>query len=496
MKAIIIGSGFASLSAACYLARDGYDVEVFEKNATLGGRAQKWISNGYQFDMGPSWYWMPEVFEEFYNDFGKTTSDFYELERLSPSYQVVWNTGMDSIPSDYDQLLEYFERYEPGSSAKLESFLKQAELKYEVGMKQFVEKPSLSVAEYLDPQLLISGAKLDLLVSIRKHIKKYFKNPRLIQLLEFPILFLGAEPAKTPALYSMMNYADMKLGTWYPQGGMFKVVEAMVQIATAQGVQFHTKSGVDRILVEENKATGIEVGGIEHYADLVISGADYHHTEKLLPDPLRNYSDSYWQSRTMAPSCLLYYIGLDTTIPGLEHHNLFFEQDFDQHAKDIYTDHTWPKEPLFYVSCTSKTDPRVAPQGGENLFALIPVSTELEDTPEIRQKYFDMICQRIEDSFGVNIKEHLVVYRDYAGMDFKKDYNAFKGNAYGLANTLKQTAFLKPKCRNKHLDNLFYAGQLTVPGPGVPPAIVSGRIVSNLIIKEYSHETTIRPSFL
>lgn len=486
-KIIVIGAGIAGLSASSYLAKDGYDVTIFEKNSHIGGRARKFEAEGFTFDMGPSWYWMPDVFEKFYNDFGKTCSDFYELKRLDPSYKVVWknNEGID-IPSDMKELEALFERFEKGSAVKLQQFLKEAAYKYEVGINDLVYKPSLSLLEFADMRLLNGLMKMDVLTSMKKHIRQFVSHPFLIELLEFPILFLGALAKNTPALYSLMNYADMSLGTWYPMGGMHKIIEAFESIALENGVKIICNSDVKEINVSGSNVRGVMVNGKEYLADAIVGAGDYHHIEqKLLKPEHRQYTEAYWESRKLAPSCVLYYLGLNKKINGLQHHNLFFDADFEKHAEEIYTDIKWPSDPLFYACITTKTDISQAPQGCENLFLLVPISTELsEDTEATRNHYLQTMIDRIEKHTGQNISENIIYKRSYSISDFKGDYYSFKGNAYGLANTLTQTAILKPRIKSKKIKNLYYTGQLTVPGPGVPPSIISGNVVANLIKKE------------
>jgi phytoene desaturase len=487
-KIVVIGSGFAGLSAACNLAAGGYDVTVLEKNSVPGGRARKFEAEGFVFDMGPSWYWMPDVFEQFFARFGKKVSDYYDLKRLDPSY-VVWFGEHDrvDIPADMKALESLFEQIEPGSGPRLQKFLAEAGYKYRVGMREFVHKPSDSILEFADWRVLGSMFRLDMFTSMSKHVRSFFRNDKLIRLLEFPVLFLGATPQKTPALYSLMNYADMSLGTWYPMGGMFRIVEGMVSLARELGVAFEMNSEVRQIYVPNGRATTVITHqGTEYPADVVVGAADYHHIDtSLLDERVRNYSEKYWDSRTMAPSCLLYYIGVNKRLDRLEHHNLFFDEDFGRHAREIYETPAWPEKPLFYVSAPSKTDPSVAPPGCENLFLLIPVAPGLADTPEIRKRYYDMTMERLERLTGQQIREHVTWCRSYAHADFVSDYHAFKGNAYGLANTLLQTAFLKPKLKNRHVDNLYYTGQLTVPGPGVPPSLISGQVVAGEIAKRF-----------
>jgi phytoene desaturase len=492
-KVIIIGSGFSGLSAACFLAKAGYDVTVVEKQATPGGRARQLKEQGFVFDIGPSWYWMPEVFERFFNCFGKKVSDYYQLNRLNPSYRIYWPQDEMDIPADYNELKQLFETIEAGSGVELDAFMAEAAYKYNVGINKLVHKPGRSITEFLDWEVIRGVFKLDVFTNMRKHISKYFKHPKLREMMEFPVLFLGALPQNTPALYSLMNYADIKLGTWYPQGGMYKIVEGMYSLAKQLGVKFEFNCNVTSINVIENKATSITTTNNEQQttnnflADIVVGAADYNFIEtKLLPQNCRTYSDEYWDKRVMAPSCLLYYIGLNKKIDGVLHHSLFFDTNFEVHGNEIYTKPEWPTNPLFYVSVTSVTDNTAAPEGCENLFFLIPVATGLTgDTEELRDRYFNSIVQRFESRIGQKITDNIIYKKSYSVSNFINDYNSFKGNAYGLANTLLQTAVLKPACKSKKVKNLFYTGQLTVPGPGVPPSLISGEVVAKEVIKQF-----------
>jgi phytoene desaturase len=428
---------------------------------------------------------MPDIFEKFYNDFGHTTSDFYKLKRIDPSYKIFWDDNTSTnVPANYNELKSLFESIEKGSGDKLEKYLDDAKIKYEVGMGEFVERPSLSITEYLDPKLIVNSFKLDLLSSISTSIGKKFKNQKLRQLLEFPVLFLGAKPTNTPALYSMMNYADIKLGTWYPMGGMYEIAKAFTSIAEKQGVKIVLNQPVEKVIIRNGEISEVKTNKDKYEVDAVINTADYHHFEQvLLGDNYSKYNERYWESRVFAPTCLLFYLGINKTIKGIEHHNLFFDTDFDQHSEDIYDTHKWPKEPLFYLSATSKTD-ETAPLDCENLFILIPLSTEIEETEVIIENYYEMVIDRIEKRIGQNIKENIIYKKVFSRKDFISDYNSYKGNAYGLANTLLQTGFLKPKMKNDNIRNLYYAGQLTVPGPGLPPSILSGKIAAQLLHKE------------
>jgi len=479
-KISIIGSGFSGLAAACFAAKEGHEVTLFEKNETTGGRARTFKSDGFTFDMGPSWYWMPDVFENFFAQFGKSASDYYQLKKLDPGFQLVF--GKDDtveIPASMKELEAVFENIEAGSAVKLRRFLKEAEFKYNVGMKDLVYKPAFSWLEYANLDVVKGMLKANLLSSVSAYVRSYFTDERLVALMEFPVLFLGAMANKIPALYTMMNYSALVQGTFYPVGGMCKIAEGMKELAVSLGVEIRTGVDVTRIEVSGKLVTGLQTSIGNIAVDGLIAAADYNYVEQqLLEEKYRNYSAGYWEGKTFAPSCLIYYVGVSKKIKKLLHHNLFFDADFEQHANDIYSDPKWPDKPLFYVCCPSKTDDTIAPEGMENLFILVPVATGLKDDDATRESYFEGIIKRMESYCGEEFAAQVIYKRTYCIKDFMEDYHAFKGNAYGLANTLMQTAVLKPSLKNKHLKNMFYAGQLTVPGPGVPPALISGQLAS------------------
>ena len=479
----IIGSGFSSLSASCYLAKAGYNVTVIEKNSSLGGRARQFKKDGFTFDMGPSWYWMPDVFDRFFKDFNKSRSDFYELEKLNPAYKVFFGKNDSiSIEDSLEKIKEIFEKEEKGSSVQLQNFMDEAKNNYDIAVKDMLYKmPGISPLELITKKTIFKVKSF--ISNIRREVRKGFKSHRLKAILEFPVLFLGAKASNTPAFYSFMNYADFGLGTWQPKNGFFDLVSAMIKLGESLGVKFLINSNVDSIEVTNNEVNAIVINGIKHDCSLIISGADYAHTESLLDKKYRQYSDKYWSKKTWSPSSLLFYVGFNKKVPNVAHHNLFFDVDFEKHAQDIYDNPKWTKDPLFYANFTSITNPNTAPKDCENGFFLIPIATNLEDNEDIRNEYFDIIIERLEKLTGEKLKEHILFKKSFCINDFEKEYNSYGGNAYGLANTLMQTAFLRPKLRSKKVKNLYFSGQLTVPGPGVPPAIVSGKLVSDLIIK-------------
>ncbi|WP_431128618.1 phytoene desaturase family protein [Flagellimonas flava] len=481
MKVIVIGSGFSSLSAACYLAKAGLEVEILEKNATVGGRARQLIKEGFTFDIGPSWYWMPDIFEKFFADFGKKPSDYYHLEKLSPAYKIFFKDDSVTIGDCMDQICLEFDRIESGSGNHLRSFIKKAQENYNIAINKVVLKPGISPFELVTKDTVL---RLDqFFKSISQEVRKRFENPKLISTLEFPVLFLGAKPSKTPSFYSFMNFADFGLGTWHPKGGMYEIIKAMVQLAQELGVKIRTNHPVDKILVLDGKICGVRSNGTNLTSDYVISGADYHHSETLLDKKYRQYSETYWDSRTYAPSALLFYVGFDKKLKNVYHHNLFFDTDFERHTQEIYDDPQWPSDPLFYANFPSITDGTMAPKDNETGFFLVPIAPNLEDTAELRAQYFDIVMDRFESLTDQEVRNSIIFKESFCVKDFIEQYNSYKGNAYGMANTLKQTAFLRPNLKSSKVKNLYFTGQLTVPGPGVPPSLISGKLVANLLTK-------------
>lgn len=482
-KIIVIGAGFSGLATAALLGQKGHEVTLLEKHNQPGGRARQLKAEGFTFDMGPSWYWMPDIFERYFNLFNKKVSDFYTLERLDPSYVVHFTENSLAIPADYDQLKLAFENIEPGSGTQLDLFLAEAKYKYDIGINKLVYKPGKSITEFIDFDVIKGVFKLDVFTNMKKHVGKYFKNPKLQQLLEFPVLFLGQTAEKIPALYSLMNYADIKLGTWFPKGGMFEVVKAMEQVAKMQNVSIIYNAAVEKINIVKDQVVSVSYNNTVIPTDAVVAAADYHFVEQnLLAPQYRNYNEEYWDKKEFAPSCLLYYVGLNKKLKDPIHHQLFFDTDFQAHASEIYKTKSWPKNPLFYVSTTTATDSSQAPEGCENMFFLIPVAAGINgDNESLRDDYFNLIVKRFEEKTGENINKNIIFKQSFGVNNFVSEYGAYKGNAYGLANTLMQTAILKPKCVNKFVKNLYYTGQLTVPGPGVPPSLISGEVVANLV---------------
>ena len=480
----IIGSGFSSLSAACYLAKSGHKVSIFEKNSVVGGRAGQLKKEGFTFDIGPSWYWMPDVFDRFFKDFGKKTSDYYKIDKLDPAYRIFFEDEILTIGDSMKKICGEFERIEKGSGTKLKAFIRKAQDNYKIAVNKILYKsPGISPKELVTKDTILRVDRF--FKSISQEVRKNFNNPKLISTLEFPSLFLGAKPSKTPSFFSFMNFADFGLGTWHPRGGMYEIIKGMESLAIELGVKIHTNSKIDKIVVENNTVVGVQTKGSLIKSDIVVSGADYHHSETLLDNKYRQYSETYWNKKVFAPSSLLFYIGLNKKIKNVEHHNLFFDANFEIHAEEIYDNPKWPSRPLFYVNIPSKTDSSMAPERCDAMFILIPIAPGLEDTTTMRNYYFEKVIKRFEEKTEQSIQNNIIFKESFCIEDFKSEYNSYKGNAYGMAMTLLQTAFLRPKLKSKKVKNLYFTGQLTVPGPGVPPSLISGKLTSKLIQKVF-----------
>ena len=482
-QVIVIGSGFGGLAAAGLLAKDGHNVKVIEKNDHAGGRASIWKKDGFLFDLGPSWYLMPDVFEKFFAEFNKKPEDYMNLVRLNPSYRVFY--GKDDfidISKDLEKNLELFESIEKGASEKMKKYLETSRYQYDVAMKDFIYKDYRHLTDFFKPKLVKEGIKLHMFDKLDSYAMRFFQSDRIRKILEYTIVFLGGSPFDSPALYSLMSHVDFKLGVWYPMGGIGKLVEAMQKVAEQNGAEFIFNSPVNKIKVEAGMVKSVLTKSQEFEADIVVCNADYPYAETNLLDKNNwSYSRKYWDSRKIAPSAYLLYLGLDKRIDSLIHHNLYFDKNWENHFNQIFHKPKWPDNPSYYVSCTSKTDKSVAPKGHENMFILVPVAAGLEDTQRTREKYFLKVLKHLENLIGESIIDSIVLKRIFAHNDFIDRYNAFKGTALGLAHTLRQTAIFRPQHESKKVKNLYYTGHYNHPGIGVPMVIISSQIISKII---------------
>jgi phytoene desaturase len=484
---IIIGSGFGGLSVAALLAKEGHKVKIIEKNDQPGGRASVLKENGFTFDMGPSWYLMPDVFEKFFNEFGKKPEDYLELKRLEPAYRVFFSKDdVVDVSSDLDKNKALFENMEVGGSKKLSEYLEKSEYQYDIAMKDFIYKDYKHFTDFIKPKIIVEGTKLHMFDKLDHYAKRYFSSDNIRKILEYTIVFLGGSPYDSPALYSLMSHVDFNLGVWFPiGGGIGQLVEAMVKIAKDNNVDFDFNNPVKKIIVKDGKIIGVETEKGIYDADIVVANADYPYVEtNLLDEKYVSYDEKYWNKKKIAPSAFLMYLGLNKRLKTLTHHNLYFDSSWDRHFDDIFHNPKWPENPSYYVSCTSKTDKSVAPKDCENVFILIPVAPDLDDTDELRKKYSEKILKHLENLTGESIIDSIIFKKIFTHRDFSERYNAFKGTALGLAHTLRQTAVFRPSHTSKKVKNLYYTGHYNHPGIGVPMVIISSQILAEEINKK------------
>lgn len=484
LTAAVIGGGIGGLATAALLAHKGYAVTLYEKNPQLGGRAMQTTIDGFVFDRGPSWYLMPEVFERYFALFGHQSSDFYTLHKLQTQYRVYWDMQGDhtDISANLAQNLATFEAIEPGCSAAVTSYLEKARYQYEVSMKHYLYTSFDKISDYLRPSLLVEGIKLHLFESLDTHTRRYFSSEKLRKILQYTNVFLGGSPKKTPALFSLMSHIDFHQGVFYPMGGMYETVKALITLCEAHHVTFQLNSPISHLDVADGRAT---------LADIVVSNADYAHTEMHLLDPVyQSYPKKYWERATIAPSAFILYLGVQGNVKNLVHHNLFFDHDWERHFDQIFSNPGWPEDPSYYVCCPSKTDPSVAPAGDENIFVLVPVAPGLTDDDATRERFADKIITHLEQITGDSIRERITTKLIHSHRDFISLFHAYRGTALGLSHTLFQSAFFRPKNKSAKVSNLYHVGQYTLPGIGVPMCLIGAEVVTEKILRDFPQSTS------
>ena len=483
---VVIGAGFGGLSSACYLANAGADVRVIEKNEQLGGRASVLEADGFRFDMGPSWYLMPDVFERFFGYFDRTLSDYYELTHLDPHYRIFFKDGdRVDVTADLERTKEVFEEYEPGAGEALERYLEKSATNYEVGMEHFVYEDRERLRDYLDLDVARQARGLSLLGSMQGHVEKYFEHPKLQQIMQYTLVFLGGSPRNTPALYNLMSHVDFNLGVWYPEDGLGGVVDGIAELGRELGVTFETETPATAIKGREGGFL-IETPDRSIRADLVVSNAEYPHTERdLLTPEERGYDADYWESKTYAPSAFLLYLGVEGELEELAHHTLVLPTDWEEHFSQIFDEPDWPDDPAYYLCVPSETDDEVAPEGHSNLFILVPIAPGLEDTPERREAYRSLVLDDVAANTGTDLRDRIVYERSFCVEDFADRYNSYRGSALGLAHTLRQTALFRPPHRSKRVDGLYFTGSYTTPGIGVPMCLISGQLTAEKVLEDH-----------
>ncbi|WP_227133768.1 phytoene desaturase family protein [Halorubellus salinus] len=481
----VVGGGFGGLSAAAYLARAGADVRLLEQHERVGGHAGVLERDGFRFDTGPSWYLMPDVFERFFAHFDREPGDYYELERLDPQYRVHWKDGdAATIRPDRRQVGEVFESYEDGAAEALDRYLATAERNYDLAMDRVVYEGREGLRDYVDTDLLPLLPRLRLLGNMDDYVERYVQHPKLRQLLEYTLVFLGGAPHNTPALYSIMSHVDLNLGVFYPEGGIAGVVEALAALCREQGVTIETDVAVERITGSAGGFT-LSTDAGERETDLVVSNANPAYTERELLDPeARGHDDGYWDAQTYGPSALMLYLGVEGELDQLAHHTLVFPTDWDPHFESIFEDPRWPEDPAYYLSVTSKTDPTVAPDGHHAVVVLVPIAPGLDDDPEARARFRESVLDDLAENAGVELRDRIVVEESACVSEFAEYYGDPGGTALGLAHTVFQTGPLRPGHR-ADVDGLYYTGAYTTPGIGMPMCLVSGEHAAAAVLEDH-----------
>jgi len=486
----VVGGGFGGLSTACYLAAAGGDVRLLEKNEQLGGRASRMERDGFRFDMGPSWYMMPDVFERFFGHFDRRPTDYYELEHLDPHYRMFFKDGdVIDVRPDIDYLRELFASYEDGAGEAFDEYLATSERHYETAMENFVYEDRSRLRDWIDLDVVRSApVGLRLIGSMQRHVENYFEHPKLQQIMQYTLVFLGGSPKNTPALYNIMSHVDFNLGVYYPDGGIGAVVDALAELGGELGVSYETDAEV-REITRRKRGFLVETDDETYNPDYVVSNADYAHTEQeLLPEHERQYDDDYWEKRTYAPSAFLIYLGVEGAVDELAHHSLVLPTDWEPHFDQIFEDPSWPDDPAYYLCVPSKTDDSVAPDGHSNLFVLVPVAPGLHDEESVRTEYREKILADIAEHTGVDLRDRIVVEEQFSVSDFGERYNATEGTALGLAHTLRQTSLLRPSNRSGAVDGLYFTGSFTTPGIGVPMCLISGEHTASALIDDHEQK--------
>lgn len=482
-SAIIIGAGIGGLATANLLAKAGYQVTVYEKNAQPGGRAGTMKLDGFTFDTGPSWYLMPEVFQHYFELFGKSVRQELDLVRLTPAYKVFFEDAEPiTITSDSEQDSATFEAIEPGAGKKLINYVANGNSIYQLSLKHFLYTNFTSYRDLVRWDILRHSIRMARLAftPIHSYVRRYVRDARLQQILEYPMVFLGSSPFSAPAIYSLMSALDFREGVYYPRGGVYTIIERLVALGTELGVTYHYSTPVKRITTDGMHATGVILeNGSQLTADVVISNADLHFTEtQLLSANEQTYPPSYWQAQEPGPSALLMYLGVKDSVPELEHHNLFFVADWEQNFRSIFDEKTIPASASLYICKPSATDSTVAPKGSENLFVLVPLPAGIEvddsEANNIADSYLDIIEKQLQIP---DFKKRITVKKVFSPSDFGSTYNAWQNSALGPSHILRQSALFRTQNQSKKIKNLYYVGGFTVPGIGLPMCLIGAELV-------------------
>jgi phytoene desaturase len=503
---VVIGGGIGGLASAALLARAGHEVTLLESHATLGGRAGSWEKDGFRFDTGPSWYLMPEVFDHFYRLLGTSAAEQLELVTLDPGYRTFFQGVADPIDvsADRDENIDLFESVRRGSGIRLARYLRSAATTYELAKRNFLYTTFQSVRPLLADEVITRLPKLVslLLTSLWSKAARTVWDDRLRKILAYPAVFLGASPYAAPSMYHLMSHLDLADGVRYPIGGFARVIESIADLAVAEGVTIIRSATATRIVVEDGAAKGVEYRD-EHKrkevaeADVVVSGVDLHFSETQLLEPEnQTFPEEYWAKATPGPSAILLYLGVKGDLPELEHHNLLFAEDWRAGFDAIFgAEPHVPSPPSLYVCKPSGVDSKVAPDGHENLFVLVPIPADATfgkggvdgKGDKAVESLADSVIEQIADWARIpDLASRITVRRTVGPTDFASELNSWRGTALGPAHILRQSAMFRARNASKKVSGLYFVGGSTIPGVGLPMCLISAEVALKRITGDRS----------
>jgi phytoene desaturase len=492
-KVVVIGAGMGGLATALRLRQLGFEVTVLEKQPIAGGRSSLIQEAGFRVDTGPTILVMKETFSEMYRSIGEDFEQRLSLIRLDPNYRIYFHDGEQlDLYSNVERLTAEVERIAPGSAEGLQRFLQEGARKYSLGM-DFVDRNFDRLTELANPTAGLRLLQTSAHQNLYRQVARFFNgNDKLTKAFSFHSMFLGLSPFEALAMYSLITYADLALGMWYPRGGIYSIVEDLLALAEQRGVVVRTSAPVAQICVENGKATGVMLASGERIsADLVVSNADlpYTYTQLIDPHHRREYSDARLNRMQYACSGYLLYLGVDRTYDHLRHQALYFSDDYRSNLDAIFKTKTMPGDPSFHLNAPTVTDPSLAPAGHSLLYVLAPMPNLeagldwRQAAPALREKLLD----RLEEIVDPDLRRHIVWERQYLPTDFQADYNATLGTAFGsLSQGFFQSAYFRPHNKSRDIANLYFVGQGTYPGIGMPMVMISSKLVAERIEQEWN----------
>ncbi|MDX1663564.1 MAG: phytoene desaturase family protein [Candidatus Promineifilaceae bacterium] len=487
-SAIVIGAGLGGIATAARLARNGYDVTVVEKNSQAGGRCNQIWRDGHRFDIGPTLFLMPEVFAETYAAVGERMEEHLHLHRIDPTYRIYFQDGLElALTADLQKMQEQLEAIEPGSFGGLLRYLAEGHRHYKMSLKHFVGRNFYSLLDYFSPRNLPLLFQLKALVKHYDNIDNYFSDPRLKAAFTFQNMYLGLSPYDAPATYSLLQYTELADGVYFPEGGMYRIIESLVEIAESHGARFLYDAPVTAIEIADGQATGVRLeDGRTLSADVVVANADLPYVyEHLLQDEAQTEKLA---KKKYTCSAIMFYWGVDKVYPELGHHNVFLADEYKASFDRIFQDYTLPDDPSFYVHAPARTDAAAAPAGEDTLMVLVPVghlSDEVrQEWPALQARARETVLHGLKKIGVDDLEEHLKFEISYTPLDWQREYNLARGAAFGLSHNFTQVGYLRPQNRHPQYHNLYFVGASTHPGTGLPIVLLSARLTTERILRD------------